>query len=90
VSTIGYQVQSRVRGTLSVKLDAPEGTEIGRLTIEKQDEDWVTVNCPIQSATGVHDLYFVFTSTDDFDIQDIRYLLMINKLFFQKDQPINP
>jgi len=58
--------------------------------VEKNDADWTVVNSPIQSSTGVHNLYFVFTSPEDFDIQQIRYLLMADHITFEKDQPINP
>ena len=90
IGAISFKVRSRVNSNISVRLDAPDGPEIGAAVVEKNDADWTVVNSPIQSSTGVHDLYFVFTSSEDFDIQQIRYLLMADHITFEKDQPINP
>ena len=50
-------------GTLSVRLDAPDGAELAALTVGTTGgwEQWRTLECAAAPVEGVHDLYFVFS-----------------------------
>lgn len=49
-------------GTLSVRLDAPDGEEIAALTVGTTGgwEQWQTLEAAARPVAGVHDLYFCF------------------------------
>ena len=50
-------------GTLEMRLDGPSGTVVGRCTVPNTGgwQAWTTVTCPVNGATGTHDLYLTFT-----------------------------
>ncbi len=89
IGTIGLKLKSRASGKVSIRIDASDGPEIGTAPIAKNDATWTLIS-PILKTSGVHDLYFVFTSTDDADIQKMRYLMMVDQVLFKKEQPVNP
>ena len=53
-------------GKIAVHLDAPDGTLLGESEpiTPTSDEAPVSRRVPLQSTSGVHDLYFVFTTVD--------------------------
>ena len=50
-------------GNIEVRLDSQTGTRVGTCAVTNTGgaQSWATKTCPISGATGVHDLYFVFT-----------------------------
>ncbi len=50
-------------GDIEVRLDGLTGTLVGTCSAPGTGgwQTWVEVSCPIEGATGVHDVYFVFT-----------------------------
>lgn len=52
----------RSEGTIEIRLDSQDGKLVGTLNIPKteSEEDWQTLSCEIDGASGVHDLYFCF------------------------------
>lgn len=53
----------RTTGTLELRLDSVDGKVIGTVEIPQceSDEAWQTLTCDVSGASGVHDLYFVFS-----------------------------
>lgn len=60
-------------GTIELRLDGTTGTVIGTLPVSNTGgwQNWVTKTCAVKDATGVHDLYLVFTG-------GAGYLLNVN------------
>lgn len=50
-------------GSIEVRLDGENGTLVGTCDVSDTggDQSWTTETCSISGASGVHDLYFVFT-----------------------------
>jgi hypothetical protein len=50
-------------GTIELRLDSQTGTRVGTCAVAGTAgaQTWVTKSCSISGASGVHDLYFVFT-----------------------------
>lgn len=50
-------------GSVEVYLDSPDdaGQHVGTLAIDSATDEWATVTTEIESVTGEHDVYFVFT-----------------------------
>jgi len=55
-------------GSIELRLDAVDGALVGSCAVEGTGgwQTWTTVSCLVNGATGVHDLYFVFTGGDGF------------------------
>lgn len=53
------------KGGIEIRLDAKDGTLVGTLDVPVtgSDEKWQEVTCEIEGASGVHDLYFVFSGS---------------------------
>jgi hypothetical protein len=51
-------------GKIDLHLDSPTGPLVGTCTVSNTGgaANWKTASCPVEHATGVHDLYFIFTS----------------------------
>ena len=64
-------------GTISLRLDAPDGKEIGKCSVTGTDgwQTWQDFSCAVTGASGVHTLYLVFTGDEGF-------LLNIDKFCF--------
>lgn len=54
-------------GTIELHLDSLTGTSIGTCAIPGTGgaQTWTTKTCPVSGATGVHDLFFEFTGSDN-------------------------
>lgn len=50
-------------GTIELHLDSPTGTLVGTCDVPSSGwwQTWITKSCTVSGASGVHDLYFVFT-----------------------------
>ncbi|WP_245667126.1 glycoside hydrolase family 43 protein [Actinomadura latina] len=50
-------------GTIELRLDGPTGTVVGscRVPVTGGWQTWTSVSCPVNNATGTHDLYLRFT-----------------------------
>ncbi|WP_438021540.1 glycoside hydrolase family 43 protein [Sorangium sp. So ce315] len=50
-------------GSIELRLGSPTGTLVGTCTVQGTGgaQTWVTTSCPVDGATGVHDLYLKFT-----------------------------
>ena len=55
-------------GTISLRLDAPDGKEIGACKVTGTEgwTEWKTFECDVTGAEGLHTLYLVFTGDDGF------------------------
>ncbi|XXV01812.1 glycoside hydrolase family 43 protein [Sorangium sp. So ce1335] len=53
-------------GSIELRLDSPTGTLVGTCTVQGTGgpQTWVTNSCPVDGATGIHDLYLKFTGGD--------------------------
>ncbi|MDH5610068.1 MAG: PQQ-dependent sugar dehydrogenase [Cyclobacteriaceae bacterium] len=95
-SYIGYQsidltsirqleVQARAfnGGILSVRMDSPDGVEIGTVSLPPSQQrwraPWVRYTLSIQSVQGIHDLYFVVQNEEE-----SQWLAEIDKVVFKK------
>ena len=67
-------------GKIEIRLDSATGTLIGTLAVPSTGgwQTYITKACPITGATGIHDLYLVFTG-------GAGYLLNINWFKFTND-----
>lgn len=56
---------SATGGTIEVRLDSPTGPLVGVCTVPNTggDQTWNTASCPVTDATGLRELYFVFSGT---------------------------
>lgn len=54
----------RSGGAVELRLDGPDGELVGTLSVPEctEDQDWQSLSCSVKGASGVHDLYMVFTS----------------------------
>ncbi len=60
-------------GSIELRLGAVDGPLVGTCAVPPTGgwQDWATVSCPVANATGIHDLYLVFTG-------DPGYLFNVN------------
>ena len=49
--------------SIEIRLDAPDGTLVGTLDVKDTKGRYKTVSCPLKGASGLHDLFFVFTGS---------------------------
>jgi uncharacterized protein (TIGR03790 family) len=63
-------------GNIEVHLDAPNGTLVGTCTVPGTGgwQTYVTATCPLTGASGIHDVYLVFTGGGGY---------LLNVLWFQ-------
>lgn len=70
VSTVSVRAASQSGGaTATFYLDSPSGTPIATVTLPSTNgwQNWQTTTAPVTSASGVHDVYIVFTSGANFN-----------------------
>lgn len=50
-------------GAIELRLDGPTGTVVGSCNVPVTGgwQTWTSVSCPVNGATGTHDLYLKFT-----------------------------
>ena len=55
-------------GSIELHLEAPDGTLVGTCAVEATGDwqTWADTSCAVDGATGVHDLYLVFTGGDSY------------------------
>ena len=55
-------------GTISLRLDSPTGTEIGKCKVTGTEgwTSWKVFDCDVKDAEGIHTLYMVFQGDDGF------------------------
>ncbi len=55
-------------GSIELHLDAPDGTLVGTCAVEATGgwQAWSDTSCGVDGATGVHDLYLVFTGGESY------------------------
>lgn len=63
VKSIDFRIGSNgAAASIEVRTDSPGGKLIGTLDVSSTGgwQKWATQNCPVESVSGTHDLYFVF------------------------------
>ncbi|AUX44339.1 carbohydrate-binding protein [Sorangium cellulosum] len=55
-------------GSIELRLDAPDGVLVGTCAVEATGawQEWSDTSCGVDGATGVHDLYLVFTGGESY------------------------
>lgn len=68
-------------GVISLRLDAPDGKEIGKCSITGTGgwTTWDDFSCDVSGVTGIHTLYLVFTGDDGF-------LMNVDSFSFKTDK----
>ena len=51
-------------GAVELRVDSPDGTVVGTLTVPAGDGTYQTLTCDVEGLTGVHNLFMVFTGDD--------------------------
>ncbi|KAJ5483842.1 hypothetical protein N7539_006042 [Penicillium diatomitis] len=53
-------------GDIQVRLDSQSGSIVATCTVRNTGgwQSWASVSCPVSNANGVHDVYFVYSSSD--------------------------
>lgn len=83
IKRIIYNIKTAVKGELSLRLDTADGPVIGKVGVNGPTEDWQGVNSLVNSTSGLHDLYLVFTSDKSISVTKTKPLLMINNISFE-------
>ena len=55
-------------GRIEIRLDSPTGLTAGACVVPNTGAKWMTALCRIEHATGLHDLYIIFTDAKDLRI----------------------
>jgi glucuronoarabinoxylan endo-1,4-beta-xylanase len=78
-------------GNMELRLDSTTGTLIGTLPISTTGgwQKWVTKTCAVKDATGVHDLYMVFTGGAGY-LFNINWFQFTDKGEVSKDEAPKP
>ncbi len=65
VDTFTARVAANSNGAIQLRLDSPTGTVIGTMNVEAGGgyQSWTTQQCSISNASGVHDLYLVYSTS---------------------------
>src|SRR5690625_2085971 len=68
-------VASEVGGVIEVRLDSKDGELIGTLEVNATggEQKWQLVETEVDSVSGVHDVYFVFTGEGDENLFNFDY-----------------
>jgi len=79
--TLRVAAASTAGGTVELRLDSANGTIIGTATISNTGgwQNWVTIACPVSGVSGIHTLYIVFRTTN-------QYTGNVNWLVFKRVQ----
>ena len=86
IRKITFRTKARVKGKVTLRLDDPEGPVMGTAVMNSANDQWLDINLPVEAASGIHDLYFVWTTDDRFNIKEIRYLFMLDTISFGRDK----
>ena len=57
-------IAAQAGGAVELRLDSPDGTVVGTLTVPAGDGTYQTLTCDVTGLTGVHNLFLVFTGDD--------------------------
>ena len=57
-------IAAQAGGAVELRLDSPDGTVVGTLTVPAGDGTYQTLTCDVEGLTGVHNLFMVFTGDD--------------------------
>ena len=57
-------IAAQAGGALELRVDSPDGTVVGTLTVPAGDGTYQTLTCDVEGLTGVHNLFMVFTGDD--------------------------
>lgn len=73
-------------GTIEIRLDSPEGKLWGQRTeiVPTQNDAWRSVDVKVDSAAGMHDVYFVFKNAD---LEESKPLFEIAYILFSTQLP---
>lgn len=88
IQTITYRAKARVKGEIMLRLDAPDGPVVGTAAIDNNEDEWLDISGSVEATSGIHDLYFVFTTDNHFNINDIRYLFSVDVISFELDKKL--
>ena len=73
--TFAANVAATVGGAIEVRLGSADGELIGTLEVSPTggEEEWAVVETDVDSVSGVHDVYFVFTGEGDDQLFNFDY-----------------
>ena len=57
-------IAAQAGGAVELRVDSPDGTVVGTLTVPAGDGSYQTLTCDVTGLTGVHNLFMVFTGDD--------------------------
>ena len=57
-------IAAQAGGAVELRVDSPDGTVVGTLTVPAGDGTYQTLTCDVEGLTGVHNLFLVFTGDD--------------------------
>ena len=57
-------IAAQAGGAVELRVDSPDGTVVGTLTVPAGDGTYQTLTCDVTGLTGVHNLFMVFTGDD--------------------------
>ena len=57
-------IAAQAGGAVELRVDSPDGTAVGTLTVPAGDGTYQTLTCDVTGLTGVHNLFMVFTGDD--------------------------
>ena len=57
-------IAAQAGGAVELRVDSPDGTVVGTLTVPAGDGTYQTLTCDVEGLTGVHNLFMVFTGDD--------------------------
>ncbi len=57
-------IAAQAGGVVELRVDSPDGTVVGTLTVPAGDGTYQTLTCDVEGLTGVHNLFMVFTGDD--------------------------
>src|SRR5690606_18917004 len=86
IKNIIFNAKAGEKGELALRLDAPDGLVIGKLSINGTKDEWREINTPIKATIGLHDLYFVYAGNEPIPAANKNPFLMINKISFELDE----
>ena len=71
VTSISLKLQGSASGKITVRLDAPTGELVGEKATSLQENDWQSIDIPVNVNNGVHALYFEFAGTGAFQFREL-------------------
>ncbi len=61
---------------MEIRLDSRYGTKLGEVQISGSSTEWKEYTTSLSTATGVHDIYFVFTGSSSGELFYLDYWKM--------------